>query len=1057
MVKKLHLYKYLIFINSLLCGLIFSRVSNAAISVVSAIKGSIVDGLDVTLTFPSGSVQQGDVVVVYGGFDPQGAGQSANITTTGYTSIANSTTTNISFGTWYKVMGATPDTSVVGKGGGNNRTASAYAAYILRGVDQSRVLDSIPSTTGPTSSTNPDPPPVTTSIPGTWVIPVVGSNVYDTSVTAPTNYSNLNGSSGNDNNDISTYASTRTISSPGSENPGTYGSWSSGYWYAVTMAISPETEPSVALNSLAVGATITFNNPVFDFTGYDYNGDDIRYNIQIDNNSDFSSPLIDKVSGTDAGFSNPDDGGDTDPFNNNENIQYAVQSADYLAEGTYYWRVRGIDPNGGNAYGAWSTSRSFRVELPDYSGVIYQTNESSPYLCNTSGNLTVYLRVNGSGTYSGTCNADTGVWSIANVSVPAVGNTVLAYLSGGSVRGSTVLVTDAITKTDVSIMQDRVIVRDDYDSTITNADISAGNTSDADDLVTISGSDYTTSSNYETHIWTGDSYAPGGNVSTGKLHVVGNYTGSTETLSLTGSGTGTSRPLYIDGGTFTAPTTTQYQGTSTSSLESTTYNNLYLNPTITSAVSYTFLGAVTVNNAFTINPTAASSYALTVYLGGTLSLTSSNTITVSGTTSGTSVLDTVSGSNYAISAGFLNIAAAGTLNANNSTITLNGTTGTIFTRTGTFNAGNGTVLYSQSSGDTTLTSGTVTYYNLQVNMSGRTGALGNTITVGNNLYVQAGTLDDGGYQITGNATGTLTLASGNSLRLGSAASATAFPTLYTTDHIALEYSSTVVYQAAASQTISSTPSYWNLSLLPTITGAVGYTTDSGTVTVKGEFVINPSSAGANALTLTQAGPINVYDGRSTTITATGSATSTLDTAGYALTTGNMDIQSAGTLLGRTAIITVHGNWTRSGTFTPATSTVVFDTSTNTSTLTGATTFYNFECVTPRKQINFPGGVTQTIATGGTFRIHPQTTCGNSAILRSTNTSQWVIAFAGSNTIDADYVDVAYADASGSTVNVANAINSGNNSANWILSNGTCGASAIFNFTGVGLEGLNIIN
>lgn len=70
-------------------------------------------------------------------------------------------------------------------------------------------------------------------------------------------------------------------------------------------------------------------------------------------------PLLDKVSGTDAGFANPDTGGDTDPFNSGENIQYTVQGGDSLDDDTYYWRVRGIDPTGSNTYGAWATTRSF--------------------------------------------------------------------------------------------------------------------------------------------------------------------------------------------------------------------------------------------------------------------------------------------------------------------------------------------------------------------------------------------------------------------------------------------------------------------------------------------------------------------------------------------------------------------------------------------------------------------------------------------------------------------------------------------------------------------------
>lgn len=69
--------------------------------------------------------------------------------------------------------------------------------------------------------------------------------------------------------------------------------------------------------------------------------------------------LVSAVSTTDSGFANPDNGGDTHPFNSGENIQYTVQVADTLEPGTYYWKVRGTDPSGSNNYGAWSTQRSF--------------------------------------------------------------------------------------------------------------------------------------------------------------------------------------------------------------------------------------------------------------------------------------------------------------------------------------------------------------------------------------------------------------------------------------------------------------------------------------------------------------------------------------------------------------------------------------------------------------------------------------------------------------------------------------------------------------------------
>lgn len=72
------------------------------------------------------------------------------------------------------------------------------------------------------------------------------------------------------------------------------------------------------------------------------------------------TPLIDKVSSSDTGFTDITNGADTHPFATGDQIQYAVQSA--LSIGTtYYWRVRGIDPTGSNTYGAWSTTRSFSV------------------------------------------------------------------------------------------------------------------------------------------------------------------------------------------------------------------------------------------------------------------------------------------------------------------------------------------------------------------------------------------------------------------------------------------------------------------------------------------------------------------------------------------------------------------------------------------------------------------------------------------------------------------------------------------------------------------------
>lgn len=72
-------------------------------------------------------------------------------------------------------------------------------------------------------------------------------------------------------------------------------------------------------------------------------------------------PLLNKYSGTDAGFLNTVSGGDTDPFNSGEKVGFTVQAANTLTDGSYYWRARVVDPNGGNTYSAFTAARSFTV------------------------------------------------------------------------------------------------------------------------------------------------------------------------------------------------------------------------------------------------------------------------------------------------------------------------------------------------------------------------------------------------------------------------------------------------------------------------------------------------------------------------------------------------------------------------------------------------------------------------------------------------------------------------------------------------------------------------
>ncbi len=384
-------------------------------------------------------------------------------------------------------------------------------------------------------------------------------------------------------------------------------------------------------------------------------------------------------------------------------------------------------------------------------------------------------------------------------------------------------------------------------------------------------------------------------------------------------------------------------------------------------------------------------------MGAAITVAAGKTTTITRTSSATANLDTVSGSNYSLSTGLLNIATGGTLTANNSTITLTGTSGTIFTRTGTFTAGSSTVVVN-GDGAVTLTSGTFTgsnaFYDLTLSPTitlDRTYTFGSgAITVNGNFTINpsaafaraltvnlgAGgvftsvstiitrsssatsnlntttnnyTLDTGFINI---ATGGTLTANGSTITLFGLAS-----TVFTRNGTFTAGSSTVVITGNENNTLTSGTftggnAFWNLTLSPTLTAGLTYTFGSGAIEINGDFTINPSAASALALTVNLGAAITVAAGKTTTITGTGAgpATSVLDTrpaaTDYNLTTGSLDIAANGTLdAGSSAsVITVSGDITRAGTLTAGSSTFTLNGSgkqTVNSAMVGATgAFYN---------------------------------------------------------------------------------------------------------------------
>ena len=436
-----------------------------------------------------------------------------------------------------------------------------------------------------------------------------------------------------------------------------------------------------------------------------------------------------------------------------------------------------------------------------------------------------------------------------------------------------------------------------------------------------------------------------------------------------------------------AASTVKYQQDSDQTISAQTYGNLELSPTITAARIYTGT-AFTVNGDFTINPGTAANL-LTVNMGGNVTVAATKTTTITRTTSATSLLDLDPGTDYNLTTGFLNIATGGTLDATSSAsiITLTGTSGTLFTRSGTFTQGSSDVQVTSASGTPTLLSAATTFYRLTINASGATvinmGAFTPTIAASGTLYVQSGVFNASGADVTGpGGTGTLQIDNGATLCLGgttvslsatcnditsSDTTARIMPTFQTYTFGA---TSTVSYLSDAATTVSQTPTYGNLTLNPVFDATSRIYTLGGVMTINGDFTINPNETGAStpALTVNAGGDITVATGKTTNITRTNSATSSLDlrpsATDWDLSTGALSIGAGGTLDagGSESIITLKNTsavlLSNLGTFTQGTSDVQVTSASGTPLLLlGATTFHKLTINSAATVINMGDATT----------------------------------------------------------------------------------------------------
>jgi hypothetical protein len=248
------------------------------------------------------------------------------------------------------------------------------------------------------------------------------------------------------------------------------------------------------------------------------------------------------------------------------------------------------------------------------------------------------------------------------------------------------------------------------------------------------------------------------NITTGTLAIGANGTldaatnSSTSSITITGTGS-----AFTNSGTFSVGgSNVLFTGDGSVTIPAISYYDLSLTPTITSGRTYT-LNATTVTHDFTVNPTAASSLALTVNMGATLAVTGATTLT--GTTSGTSVLDTrPSSTDYNISTGTMSIGAAGTLDMTSaaSTVTLTGT-GTVWSMnaSGTINPGTSTISLTDSSASAKTFAGAGKTYN-NLTLAGGAGTGAYTLS-GDNTFATFADTGTGAHTINFTASSTTTV------------------------------------------------------------------------------------------------------------------------------------------------------------------------------------------------------------------------------------------------------------------------------------------------------------
>ncbi len=319
----------------------------------------------------------------------------------------------------------------------------------------------------------------------------------------------------------------------------------------------------------------------------------------------------------------------------NWNVNPATAALDYVDisyvtnQGSYFCATHSVTANGGNANIGVTSGTACGVTV---SGFIYTNDASSALNCTVGGTRTVAVKVNGSGSFTGACSSSSGDFTVSAVPITAAGDVLTVFISGATEKAATVTIAADNTSdiTNIPLRVSRLVVTHESAGPITNHATTGIGRYDKDDdatnlFFTANSNNLVVDAGYKLMVNSGKTYTPGGNVTTGP----------------------STNAATVDGDVNIPATSTLNLGTNTLSVGGHLVNAGTLNSSAGSAIVFTS----TASGTMTITGGGATIYDLTLN-NASGHWTNSGNITINGN---------------------FNLTAGEFIQANSTTITVNGT------------------------------------------------------------------------------------------------------------------------------------------------------------------------------------------------------------------------------------------------------------------------------------------------------------------------------------------------------------------------------------------------